>query len=115
MERADGRLPRYRGAGRPPRHPPGHALGGRPHRYFPTYALGNVIGAQLWERLLEDVPDVDERMARGEFAPIREWLREHVHRHGRKFLPSELLERVVGGPLDPQPYLRYLEGKLAVA
>jgi carboxypeptidase Taq len=83
--------------------------------YFPTYALGNVIGAQIWERLRDDVPDVDEQIARGEFGPIREWLREHVHRHGRKFLPGELLERVVGGPLDPEPYLRYLEGKLALA
>jgi carboxypeptidase Taq len=83
--------------------------------YFPTYALGNVIGAQVWERLREDVPDVDDRIGRGEFAPIREWLREHVHRHGRKFTPRELLERVVGGTLDPEPYLRYLEGKLALA
>ena len=83
--------------------------------YFPTYALGNVIAAQVWERLREDVPDVDERMALGEFGPIREWLREHVHRHGRKFLPRELLERVVAGPLDADPYLRYLQGKLALA
>ena len=83
--------------------------------YFPTYALGNVISAQLWERMLEDVPDVDAQMARGEFGAIREWLREHVHRHGRKFTPSELLDRVVGGPIDAEPYLRYLQGKLALA
>ena len=83
--------------------------------YFPTYALGNVISAQIWERLQEDVPGVEEQIGRGDFAQIREWLREHVHRHGRKFLPSELLERVVGGGLDPDPYLRYLQGKLAVA
>ena len=83
--------------------------------YFPTYSLGNIISAQVWERLREDVTDVDEQMARGEFGAIREWLREHIHRHGRKFLPAETLERAVGGPLDPEPYLNYLQAKLAVA
>jgi carboxypeptidase Taq len=83
--------------------------------YFPTYSLGNVMSAQIWERLVEDVPDVDEQMGRGEFEAIREWLRARLHAHGRKFLPSETLDRVVGGPIDPEPYLRYLEGKLAVA
>jgi carboxypeptidase Taq len=83
--------------------------------YFPTYSLGNIISAQIWERLREDVTDVDEQMGRGEFSAIREWLREHIHRHGRKFLPVETLERAVGGPLDPEPYLNYLQAKLAVA
>ncbi len=82
--------------------------------YFPTYSLGNVMSAQIWERLREDV-DVDEQMGRGEFGAIREWLREHIHRHGRKFLPVETLERAVGGPLDPEPYLNYLQAKLALA
>jgi carboxypeptidase Taq len=35
-----------------------------------------------------------------------------VYRHGRKFTPSELLERVVGSPIDPEPYVAYLQGKL---
>jgi carboxypeptidase Taq len=83
--------------------------------YFPTYSLGNVMSAQIWERMLEDIGDVDEQMSRGEFGAIREWLRSHLHVHGRKFLPAETLERVVGGPIDPEPYLRYLQGKLAVA
>jgi carboxypeptidase Taq len=83
--------------------------------YFPTYSLGNVMSAQIWERMREDVTDVDDQMARGEFGELREWLRSHLYVHGRKFLPAETLERVVGGPIDPEPYLRYLQGKLAVA
>ena len=80
--------------------------------YFPTYALGNVIAGQLWERITGELPDIDERLAAGDFAPLREWLAEHVHRFGRRLMPTELLERVVGGPLDPGPYLAYLEAKL---
>ena len=80
--------------------------------YFPTYALGNVISVQLWERAEADLGDLDEQFERGEFAPLREWLREHVHRHGRAFTPQELLQRVVGSGLDAAPYLGYLERKL---
>ena len=82
--------------------------------YFPTYALGNLISAQIWEKVTEDLPDLDDSFEAGEFAPLRDWLREHLHRHGRKFTPAETLERVVGTrEIDPEPYVRYLRDKLA--
>jgi carboxypeptidase Taq len=81
--------------------------------YFPTYALGNLIGGQLWQRAHAEVPDLDERLARGDLAPLREWLRERVHRHGAKFSMPELLERVVGGPIAVDPFLGYLKAKLS--
>jgi carboxypeptidase Taq len=80
--------------------------------YFPTYALGNVISVQIWERVGEAIPDLEEQFERGEFTQLREWLRDNLHRHGRKFTPRETLERVVGGGLDPEPYLAYLNAKL---
>ena len=81
--------------------------------YFATYALGNVISAQIWERVTKELPDVEDGFAEGEFGPLREWLTENLYRHGRKFTPKETLERLVGGPIDPDPYLRYLSVKLA--
>ncbi len=80
--------------------------------YFPTYALGNVISIQLWERAVADLGDLYAQFETGEFAPLREWLGENVHRWGQAFEPSELLDRIVGGPLDAEPYLAYLRGKL---
>ena len=80
--------------------------------YFPTYALGNVVSVQLWERATAEVGDFDDQFERGDFAPLREWLRENVHRHGRAFTPQELLQRAAGGSMDPAPYLRYLQRKL---
>ena len=80
--------------------------------YFPTYALGNVIGVQLWERATSELGDLDPEFERGGFGSLREWLGEHVHRWGRAFEPAELLERVVGGPLDAEPYLAYLRAKV---
>jgi carboxypeptidase Taq len=81
--------------------------------YFPTYSLGNVISVQIWERALEDLGDLDERFERGEFDDLREWLREHLYRLGRKFTPQETIERVTGSRIDAKPYLRYLREKLA--
>jgi carboxypeptidase Taq len=80
--------------------------------YFPTYSLGNVISVQIWERAREALPDLEEQFEAGEFGDLREWLRENLYQHGRKFTPRETLERVAGGPLDPEPYVRYLKGKL---
>jgi carboxypeptidase Taq len=81
--------------------------------YFPTYSLGNIIGAQLWEKIVADMPDLNARMEQGEFARLREWLREHLHRHGRKFTPQEMRQRLLGGRIDVGPYVRYLKGKYA--
>ncbi len=80
--------------------------------YFPTYAIGNVISVQLWKRAEGELGDLDAQFERGDFAPLRDWLRERVHRWGRMFPPAELLERAVGGGLDPEPYLTYLCGKV---
>jgi carboxypeptidase Taq len=81
--------------------------------YFPTYALGNLIAGQLWERAHRDVADLDAAIGRGELGPLREWLRENVHRHGSKFSAPELLERVVGEPIEVAPFVRYLKAKLS--
>jgi carboxypeptidase Taq len=81
--------------------------------YFPTYALGNLIAAQLWARIRADLPALDERIAAGDFAPLREWLAEHVHRYGRMFTPAQTLRRAIDAELDAQPFLDYLWAKHA--
>jgi len=80
--------------------------------YFSTYALGNLIAAQLWERAQVEVPGVEEALAAGDGAPLREWLRERLHRHGRKHPPKELVRRIAGGPIAVRPFADYLRGKL---
>jgi carboxypeptidase Taq len=81
--------------------------------YFPTYQLGNVISVEIWEVARRELGDLEEQFARGEFGQLREWLREHVYRHGSIYPPRELLERVTGSQLDPEPYLSYLQTKFA--
>jgi carboxypeptidase Taq len=81
--------------------------------YFPTYQLGNVISVQIWERAESDLGDLEQQFERGEFSPLREWLREQIYRHGSRYPPRELLRRVTGSDLDPEPYLKYLQTKFA--
>lgn len=79
--------------------------------YFPTYALGNLVSVQIWERMEEDMPGIEEQVAKAEFGQILAWLRENVHVHGAKFEPQELVKIVTGSKITPEPYIRYLEKK----
>ena len=79
--------------------------------YFPTYSLGNVIAGQLWERGAPEIPDLDASIERGELEPLRDWLREHVYRHGGKLESAEIVRRVTGGPIEVGPYVSYLAAK----
>ncbi len=81
--------------------------------YFSTYALGNLIAGQLWQRAHVDLPELESQIAAGELMGLREWLREHVHRHGAKFTSGELLQRVLGGPIEVAPFVEYLRTKLS--
>jgi carboxypeptidase Taq len=80
--------------------------------YFPCYALGNVLSCQIWDRMQTDLGDLDAKVGAGEFAPLQDWLREHLWRHGRKFSPKETILLAAGAPLNPEPYLAYLTEKV---
>ena len=79
--------------------------------YFSTYALGNLISVQLWEKINQAIPNLDDQIRQGKFDVLLGWLRENVHTHGRKYEPQELVQKVTGSKITPEPYLRYLEGK----
>jgi carboxypeptidase Taq len=79
--------------------------------YFPTYTLGNLYAAQFFEQARKDVGDLDAQFARGEFPPLLNWLRDKIHRHGKRFTAGQLAQRVTGKPLEAAPLLRHLRGK----
>ena len=79
--------------------------------YFPTYTIGNVLSAQLFDEANRARPNIPEEMGDGEFGTLLEWLRENIHRHGKRYDPDELIERATGHQLKTAPYLQYLKDK----
>ena len=79
--------------------------------YFPTYTLGAMTAAQLFDAARAALPGLMDSIARGDFAPLTGWLREHVHALGSSVSARELLTRATGRPLDPDVFLRHLEAR----
>lgn len=79
--------------------------------YFPSYALGLVYAAQLNEALRRDVDNVDGLIAAGTLAPIKGWLKENIHRHGKSKTPAELIEAATGQSISVAPLVNYLTKK----
>ncbi|MDP4089218.1 MAG: carboxypeptidase M32 [Bacillota bacterium] len=79
--------------------------------YFPSYALGNLYGAQFLGRMNKDIPDLFERVEKGDFEVIHKWLRDNIHRHGAVYEPSELIKTVTGEELKADYFIKYLYDK----
>jgi len=79
--------------------------------YFPTYTLGNLYGAQFFARARVELGDLDAQLARGEFAPLKSWLNEKIHRQGQRWRGAELVAVVTGKPPSHEALAGYLENK----
>jgi carboxypeptidase Taq len=78
---------------------------------FQGYTLGNVMGALFYEAALEAHPEIPDQIRQGEFDTLHTWLVDNIYRHGSKYHAPELIERVTGGPIRIEPYIRYLRSK----
>lgn len=79
--------------------------------YFPTYALGNLMSVQIMNQIRHDLPDLDNDISSGTFAPLLDWLRTHVHQYGRKLTATEILDQATGQTLNAEPWLVYVREK----
>ncbi|WP_090793794.1 carboxypeptidase M32 [Pelagirhabdus alkalitolerans] len=78
--------------------------------YFPTYALGYMYAAQLHVAMQRDL-DVESIVRMGDFEPIKAWLTEHVHRHGKMKEPLKLIEEISNETFNPDYLINYLTSK----
>jgi carboxypeptidase Taq len=76
--------------------------------YFPTYTLGAMTAAQLYEAARRSDPTIAPATARGEFSPLLQWLRTHIHGLGSRFSAAALVENATGAPLAAAPFLAHL-------
>ncbi|MDR2094226.1 MAG: carboxypeptidase M32 [Treponema sp.] len=79
--------------------------------YFPSYALGNLYGLQIRQKLIEDIPDYETKLAEGSYKEIHAWLKERIYVWGKRLSPQELLFKITGERLSVEPFLNYIENK----
>lgn len=76
--------------------------------YFPSYCLGNMLAAQLWYTMNNSIPLLQESIAQGDFSPLLNWLRKHIHKWGKQYNTHELIQKVTGEPLNSKYLINYL-------
>jgi carboxypeptidase Taq len=79
--------------------------------YFPTYTLGNLVSAIIASKMRKDLEDFEEDIMKGNFRPIREWLRLKIHQHGSVYSPKVLLNNNFNEGYNPDYFATYIETK----
>jgi len=79
--------------------------------YFPAYALANIASAQFMRAAQKEIPDLNKKIATGDFKTLGNWLREKIYQHGQIYTPDEVLQRVTGESLNPQYFIEYLQSR----
>ncbi len=75
--------------------------------YFPSYTLGNAYAASLGAQMKLDLP-FDTLVAKGDFAPILQWLRKNVHEHGHLLEAPQIVAAAAPGRDPVNDLLDYL-------
>jgi carboxypeptidase Taq len=78
--------------------------------YFPTYSIGSILSAQIYSQAENEIENLEDKIEKGQFAELREWLKENIHSKGRLKRSDEMVEELVGG-LDADEFIEYLREK----
>jgi carboxypeptidase Taq len=79
---------------------------------FPTYTIGNIMSSQLF-RAATKVPEIERGLDADDYGPLRFWLKDNVHRHGRSRTPAEIIKHATGKELGTGDYIDDLRRKVA--
>jgi carboxypeptidase Taq len=79
--------------------------------YFPTYALGAMYAAQWFATLRRESPDLDDRIAAGDFSVVFDWLKARIWSQASRWETPELVRRTSGEPLNAAYYRKHLESR----
>jgi carboxypeptidase Taq len=79
--------------------------------YFPSYTLGAMYAAQWFAAIRRAHPDLDQRIAAGDLAPVFAWLNENIWSQASRWDTPELVMRASGEALNPLHLRRHLEAR----
>lgn len=78
---------------------------------FQSYALGNVYGGMFLRKMEEENSAWSEEVEKGGPGVAIDWLRDRVQHWGAMYDPEELVEKVTGTSVTPEPFVQYLTKK----
>ena len=64
----------------------------------------------IWYNIRKELP-LEEKARSGDFAPVKKWLYEKIHRWGATYGPKELARKAFGEEITPNRLIEYLESK----
>lgn len=76
--------------------------------YFPSYTLGAMMAAQQWAAVERAVPDAASQIARGDFAAINGWRKEHIWSKASMLSTPEIMRLATGEPLNAKYFEAHL-------
>jgi carboxypeptidase Taq len=79
--------------------------------YFPSYTLGAMYAAQWFAAMRREVPDLDQRIAAGDLAPVFDWLNTNIWSQASRWDTPELVTRASGEALNPRHFRAHLEAR----
>lgn len=79
--------------------------------YFPSYTLGAMYAAQLMHAARNAMPDLESRLASGDFSTLFEWLRQNIWQHGSRFATSQLIQQATGEDLNSRYFREHLTAR----
>jgi carboxypeptidase Taq len=79
--------------------------------YFPTYSLGSFYAAQFYAQAMKEIPNLILEIEKGNMKPLLDWLREKIHRHGRRYTSEELCTQICGEGLNLKYFMDYARRK----
>lgn len=78
--------------------------------YFPSYAVGTAVASQIHAHMKEVMP-FDQYLKEGNLTPIREYLRDSIHKYGATKNTNQILKDVTGEEFNADYYVNYLKEK----
>ena len=79
--------------------------------YFPTYTLGSFYAAQFYNKVSNEVSNINSKIENGDTKELLEWLRQNIHNHGERYDAKDLCKIVTGEELNFKYFMNYAKNK----
>ncbi len=76
--------------------------------YFPSYTFGAITAAQLFRAAIGSAPDILQQIQEGNFQPLYDWLRNHIHGNGSLLETPDLIRAATGEDLNADIFIEHI-------